>query len=103
GGVIDILEHERRGLVDRGRACAGGRIGLRAGVNGKRGKSRSAFGHRGPVLVGVKFQSLRVYRSRKGRQGGGGGCGNSRVAGTLTMKSPTRVAHPEGAAGLIAA
>ena len=44
-GVVDALEHERRGLIDRGRARAGGGIGLRAGVNGERGKAWAAVGH----------------------------------------------------------
>ena len=35
GRVIDILEHERRRLVDRRRACSGGGIGLRAGMDGE--------------------------------------------------------------------
>jgi hypothetical protein len=40
GGVVDVVEDERRGLIDRRRPRAGGRIGLRAGMNGKGGKSR---------------------------------------------------------------
>ena len=43
GGVVDVVEHERRRLVDRRRARAGGRIGLGAGVNGQRVESRFAF------------------------------------------------------------
>ncbi len=43
--MIRVIEDERRGLVDRRRARAGGRIRLRAGVNRERGKSRGAFGH----------------------------------------------------------
>ena len=39
GGVIDVVEHEGRRLVDRRRARAGGRVGLRAGVDRKRGKA----------------------------------------------------------------
>ena len=45
GGVIDVLEHEGRGLVDRRRARAGGRIRLGAGVDGKRREAGSALGH----------------------------------------------------------
>ena len=35
GGVIGIVEHERRGLIDRRRACPGGGVGLRACMHGK--------------------------------------------------------------------
>ncbi len=49
GGVIDAFEHIRRGLIDRRRARAGRRIGLRAGMNGKRGEARDAFGHSVPL------------------------------------------------------
>ena len=45
GGVIDVLEHERRRLVDRRRARAGGGIGLRAGVDGERCEARRALRH----------------------------------------------------------
>ena len=45
GGVVDVLEHERRRLIDRGGARAGGRIGLRAGMDGERGKAWDAVGH----------------------------------------------------------
>ena len=48
-GVIDAFEHVRRGLIDRCRACARCRIGLRAGMDGQRGKSRNAFGHGAPA------------------------------------------------------
>ena len=50
GGVIDAFEHEGRRLIDRRCARAGGGIGLRAGVNGERGKAGNAFAHR-PVLL----------------------------------------------------
>ena len=40
GGVVDVVEHEGGGLVDRRRARAGRRVGLRAGVDGKRGEAR---------------------------------------------------------------
>ena len=33
GGVVGVAEHERRRLVDRGGAGAGGRVGLGAGVD----------------------------------------------------------------------
>ena len=44
-GVVGIIEHEGRGLVDRRRPRAGGRIGLRTGMHGKGGKSRNTIGH----------------------------------------------------------
>ena len=43
--VVDIVEDEGRRLIDRRRARAGGRIGLGAGMNGKRRKSRLAAVH----------------------------------------------------------
>ena len=45
GGVVGVVEHERRGLIDRRRARAGGGIGLGAGMDRKRGESRVAVGH----------------------------------------------------------
>ena len=39
GGVIDVVEHEGCGLIDRCRTRAGGRIRLRAGVDGEGGKA----------------------------------------------------------------
>ena len=44
-GVIDVVEHERRGLIDRSGAGAGRGIGLRAGVDRQRGKPGDAVGH----------------------------------------------------------
>ena len=52
GGVIDAFEHVGRGLIDRRRPRAGGRIGLRAGVNRERRKARNAFAHQ-PILSGT--------------------------------------------------
>ena len=49
GRMIDAFEHVGRGLINRRRARAGGGIGLRAGVDGERGKTGYAFGHR-PIL-----------------------------------------------------
>ena|ERR1051325_5126537 len=43
GGMIDVVEYERRRLIDRCCASAGGRIGLCAGVDGKRVEARIAF------------------------------------------------------------
>ena len=43
--MVDVLEHERSRLIDRSCARAGGRVGLRAGVNRKRGKAWGAVGH----------------------------------------------------------
>ena len=45
-GVVGVVEHERRGLIDRRRARAGGRVGLRAGMDGEGGKAWNAIGHR---------------------------------------------------------
>ena len=58
GGVVGIVEHERRGLIDRRRPRAGGRIGLRAGMHGKGRKSRETIGHSmRPVLwLGSKMR-----------------------------------------------
>ena len=44
-GVIDVLEHERGGLVDRCRARAGGGIRLGAGMDGERIEAWAAVGH----------------------------------------------------------
>ena len=44
-GVIGVVEHERRGLIDRRRPRAGGRIRLRAGMHGEGRKSRETVGH----------------------------------------------------------
>src|SRR6185437_11555246 len=45
GGVIGIVEHERRGLIDRRRPGAGGGIGLRARMHGEGRKSGKTIGH----------------------------------------------------------
>ena len=58
-GVIDAFEYEGRRLIDRRRARAGGRIGLRAGVNGERGKAGNAFAHR-PVLMVLGNDGFRL-------------------------------------------
>ena len=50
GGVIDVVEHEGRRLVDRGCARAGRRIGLGAGMDGERRKAREC-GRSYPVLA----------------------------------------------------
>src|SRR5207302_5284493 len=44
-GMVDVLEHEGRRLIDRRRTRAGSRIGLRAGVDRERGKAWDAVGH----------------------------------------------------------
>src|SRR6185312_13966518 len=51
-GVIDAFENVRSRLVDRGCARASCGIGLRAGMDRKRGKTRDAFGH-APFLWSV--------------------------------------------------
>ncbi len=66
GGVIDVVEHERRGLIDRRRARAGGRIGLRAGVDRERGKAGSAFGHGAVLAWPRQAGSAEVYRTHRG-------------------------------------
>jgi hypothetical protein len=83
GGVIDVVEHEGRGLVDRSCARAGGRIGLRAGVDRERGKAWNAFGHErylerlpwsqipGSASPRPKTRLPLVYRTIGGRQGKG--------------------------------
>ena len=45
GRMVDVLEHERGGLVDRRRARAGGGIGLCAGVDRQGRKTWDALGH----------------------------------------------------------
>ncbi len=62
-GVLDVVEHERRGLIDRRRARAGGRIGLGAGVDRERRKARSAFGVGHEVVL---------FRMRRGHTAGAG-------------------------------
>src|SRR6185369_11806512 len=44
-GMVDILEHERGGLIDRRGARAGGRVRLGAGMDRERGKAWRAVGH----------------------------------------------------------
>ena len=44
-GMIGVVEHERRGLIDRRHPRAGGGIGLGAGMDGEGGKSRKTIGH----------------------------------------------------------
>jgi hypothetical protein len=44
-GVVDILEHERGGLIDRRGTRAGGRVRLGAGMDRERGKAWRAVGH----------------------------------------------------------
>ena len=83
GGVIDVIEHERGGLVDRRGARAGGRIGLRAGVNRKRRKSRDVFGHDARSDLGcVQMARSRLKAEPLSIRPGGvkaraGGCVNS--------------------------
>ncbi len=57
GGVVDIVEHEGGGLVDRRHPRLGGRVRLRAGMDGERGEAGAmgvgAVGHRrSPVAFG---------------------------------------------------
>src|SRR4029077_7565657 len=71
-GVIDAFEYVRRRLIDRRRTRAGGRIGLRAGVNGERGKAGNAFAHR-PVLMlrNDDFPFIGRRKAVKSRQAAG--------------------------------
>ena len=85
GGVIDVVEHERRGLIDRRCARAGGRVGLRAGMDRERGKAGNAFGHeRYPVSDildefdrGQKRGSCWFIEPQGGVKAKAGGCVNS--------------------------
>src|SRR5438270_9370095 len=52
GSMIDVLEYERGRLVDRRRACAGGRVRLRPGMDRKRCKAWVCSGMAGPRLAG---------------------------------------------------
>ena len=72
GGVVGVVEHERRGLIDRRRPRAGGGIGLRAGMHGKGRKSRKTIGHSvRPVVFGSEI-ARHADGSRVRRQGGAG-------------------------------
>jgi hypothetical protein len=66
-GVIGILEHEGRGLIDRRGARAGGGIGLGSGVNGK--GVESVIGHDVPPIerVGSSIR-LRCAGPRRGHR-----------------------------------
>src|ERR1044072_1432852 len=63
GGMVGIVEHEGRGLIDRRHPRAGGRIGLRAGVYRKGRKSRKTVGHLCVLFSGV----LGIWRTWKMR------------------------------------
>src|SRR4029077_174299 len=45
GRMVGIVEHEGCGLIDRRRPCAGGWIGLRAGMDGQSRKTGRTIGH----------------------------------------------------------
>src|SRR5690349_661640 len=68
--MIDIVEHERCGLIDRRGASAGGRIGLRAGMNGQRVEARIAFAivHDEAALSRIRVASLSGARARASRR-----------------------------------
>src|SRR5690606_33164064 len=56
GRVVDVVEDVGRGLVDRGRPGAGGRVGLGAGMDGKRRKAGGAVvAHSSVSLVAGRF------------------------------------------------
>ena len=65
GGVVGVVEHERRGLIDRRHARAGGGIGLRAGMHGKGRKSGNTIGH---ILSFVKVSSPEGGRAAASRK-----------------------------------
>src|SRR3977135_4373353 len=63
--MVDGLEHERGRLIDRGCARAGGRIGLRAGMDRERGKAWDAVGHGRSSSAGTgrSADPAAIYRS----------------------------------------
>ena len=67
GGMVGVVEDERGGLIDRRRPRAGGRIGLRAGVNGQGGESGSTLGHALSFVVDVA--GWIILTARVSRQG----------------------------------
>src|SRR5215471_14001679 len=66
--MIDVFEHERRRLVDGGRARPGGGIGLCARVDRERRKTRGAFGH-GCVPYGAGRNPPRLVTIRLSDRG----------------------------------
>ncbi len=68
-GVVDVVEHERRGLVDRRRARPRGRIGLAARMDRERGKAGRAFGHGCSLRLRAKV--MRTFIGAGSRAQGG--------------------------------
>jgi hypothetical protein len=66
GGVIDVVEHEGGGLIDRGDARAGRRIGPRAGVDRQRRKAGLVVGH-GPSRLASATPCWQINRRRERR------------------------------------
>ena len=66
GGVIDVLEHERRRLVDRGCARARGRVGLGAGVDRERSEAWGAVGHSSSSVADGRYIPLCAANSAYG-------------------------------------
>jgi hypothetical protein len=62
--VLHVVEYERGRLIDRGCARAGGRVGLGAGVDGKRCKPGFAVGHLvlPLVIILTQYVNMIVYR-----------------------------------------
>ena len=75
GGMVGIVEHEGRGLIDRRHPRAGGGIGLRAGMHGKGRKSRETVGHSLRPVRWLARNARHADRSRVRRQGEGVTCG----------------------------
>ena len=68
GGVLGVLEHERRRLVDRDGARAGGRVGARAGVDRARAHAPVAVLDR--VIAGEGSKVSRAAEALGPHQGG---------------------------------
>ncbi len=77
-GVVNILEHERGGLIDRRRPCAGGWIGLCARMDGEGGEARNAVRHH---LLLVRNRSVAETPWRQTQ------CGRSESVGSAVRRS----------------
>ena len=84
--VVDVLEHERGGLVDRGRAGAGRGVGLGAGMDRERSKAGRAVGHGRSSSIGTGQRSAhRAVGLSKAR-------GGSRLRERVTRFAAKRIA-----------
>ena len=97
GGVIDILEYERSGLIDRRGAGAGRRLGLRAGMDRQRRKARGAVCH-------CWFHAEEEARGGQGEAGAVPGQGGERpldVVRAMRVEQPRRpIAESSPAGGM---